>query len=149
MNKDGEIRFSQLARTENDEIYMQGGVIVLFLELQKTRFDLRLCVLQGGGGQGGVGRQVGHGGWHLRDAAGELLPSQQGGRRGAVATGGGEVRHIHGWIVGHGNGGDGLQRGSLAGVLALAELRLRLHFQGGSEVEAEKQDGGSFTDILS
>lgn len=52
--------------------------------------------------------------------------------------------NIHGGVVGHRDGGDGLQLGALAGVLALTERRLRLHFQGGSEVEAEKQDGSSF-----
>lgn len=114
---------------------------LLLLELQETRLDLGLSILQRGGGQWGVGRQVGHRGRHLRDAAGQLLPGQQGGRRGAVATGGGEVCHIQGGIVGHGDGGGGLQRGSLPRLFALAELRLRLHFQGGSEVKAEKQDG--------
>lgn len=112
---------------------------LLFLELQETRFDLWFSVLQRGGGQRGVSWQVGHGGRHLRDAAGQLLPGQQGGRRRAVATRGGEMSHVHGGIVGHGDGSGRLQRGSLTGVLALAKLRLRLHFQGGSEVEAEKQ----------
>lgn len=113
--------------------------ILLFLELQEARFDLWFSVLQRGGGQRGVGRQVGHRGRHLRDAAGQLLPGQQGGSRGAVATGGGEVCHIHGGIVGHRDGGGRLQRRSFAGVLALAELRLRLHLQGGPDVEAGKQ----------
>lgn len=98
--------------------------LLLFLELQETRFDLWLSILQGGGGQRRVGRQVGHRGRHLRDAAGQLLPGQQGGRRGAVATRGSEVRHIHGGIVGHRDGSSRLQRGSLPGVLALTELRL-------------------------
>lgn len=115
--------------------------LLLFLKLQETRFDLRFSILQRGSGQRGVGRQVGHRVRHLRDAAGQLLPGQQGGRRRAVATRGGEVGHIHGGIVGHRDGGSRLQRGSLTGVLALTKLRLRLHFQGGSEVEAEKQDG--------
>lgn len=75
--------------------------LLLFLKLQETRFDLRLSVLQGGGGQRRVGWQVGHGGRHLGDAAGQLLPGQQCGRRRAVATGGGEVCHIHGGVVGH------------------------------------------------
>ncbi len=98
--------------------------LLLFLELQETRFDLWLSILQRGGGQRGIGRQVGHRGGHLRDAAGQLLPGQQGGRRRAVATRGGEVCHIHGGIVRHGDGGCGLRWGSLTGVLALAELRL-------------------------
>lgn len=103
------------------------------MELQKARFDLRLGVLQGGGGQSGVG----HGGRHLRDAAGQLLPGQQGGGRGAVATGGGEVGHVHGRVVSHRDRGSGLQGGSLAGLFGLTKLSVRLHFQGGSEVEAE------------
>lgn len=95
---------------------------------------MRLGVLQGGGGQSGVG----HGGWHLRDAAGQLLPSQQGGRRGAVASGGGEVGHVHRGVVSRRDWGSGLQGGSLAGLLGLTKLSVRLHFQGGSEVEADR-----------
>lgn len=110
---------------------------VLVLELQEARFDLWLGVLQRGGGQGGVGRQVGHGGRHLRDAACQLLPGQQGGRRGAVAGAGGEVGHVHGGVVAHGDGGSRLERDSFAGFLGLTEHRLRLHLQRGSEVEAE------------
>lgn len=94
------------------------------MELQETRFDLWLSILQRGGGQWGVGRQVRHRGWHLRDAAGQLLPGQQGGRRGAVAARGGELCHIHGGIVGHRDGGSRLQRGSLTGVFGLTELSL-------------------------
>lgn len=109
------------------------GTGLLFLELQKTRFDLRLGVLQGGGGQSGVG----HGGRHLRDAASQLLPAQQGGRRGAVAPGSGQVRHVHGGVVSRRDRGSGLQGGSLAGLFGLTELSVRLHFQGGSEVEAD------------
>lgn len=118
--------------------------LLLFLELQETRFDLWLRVLQRGGGQRGVGWQVGHRGRHLRDAASQLLPGQQGGRRGAVATGGGEVCHIHSGIVGHRDRGSRLQWVPLTRVLALTKLRLRIHFHGGSQVEAEKQDGSSF-----
>lgn len=118
--------------------------LLLFLELQETRFYLWLSILQRGGGQRRVGWQVGHRGRHLRDAASQLLPGQQGGRRRAVATWRGEVCHIHGGIVGHRDRCSRLQRSSLTGVLALTELRLRLHFQGGSEVEAEKQDESSF-----
>lgn len=107
--------------------------VLLFLELQKTRFDLRLGVLQGRGGQSGVG----HGGRHLRDAASQLLPAQQGGRRGAVTPGGGQVGHVHGRVVSRRDRGGGLQGGALAGLFGLAELSIRLHFQGGSEVEAD------------
>lgn len=109
------------------------GTGLLFLKLQKTRFDLRLGVLQGGGGQSGVG----HGGRHLRDAASQLLPAQQGGRRGAVAPGSGQVSHVHGGVVSRRHRGSGLQGGSLAGLFGLTELSVRLHFQGGSEVEAD------------
>lgn len=107
--------------------------VLLFLELQKTRFDLRLGVLQGRGGQSGVG----HGGRHLRDAASQLLPAQQGGRRGAVTPGGGQVGHVHGRVVSCRDRGGGLQGGALAGLFGLTELSIRLHFQGGSEVEAD------------
>lgn len=112
----------------------RSDIVLLFLELQKTRFDLRLGVLQGGGGQSGVG----HGGRHLGDAASQLLPGQQGGGRGAVATGGGEVSHVHGGVVCRRDRGSGLQGSPLAGLFGLTELSVRLHFQGGSEVEAEE-----------
>lgn len=118
--------------------------LILFLELQETWFDLWLSILQRRGGQRGVGWQVGHGGCHLRDAACQLLPGEQGGWRGAVATRGGEVRHLHGGIVGHRDRGSGLQGGSLTRLLAFTEVRLWLHFQGGSEVEAKQGDGGLF-----
>lgn len=108
-------------------------VVLLLLELQKTGFDLWFGVLQGGGGQSGVG----HGGRHLWDAAGQLLPGQQGGGRGAVASGGGEVAQVHGGVVSRGDRSSGLQGGSLAGLFALTELGVRLHLQGGSEVEAD------------
>lgn len=124
---DAEPRVVHVTGTQTD--------LLLFLELQKPGFDLRLGVLQRGSGQRGVGRQVGHGGRHLRDAASQLLPGQQGGGRRAVAAGGGDVRHIHGGTAGHGHGGGGLQRSPLARHLAFIERRLRLHFQGGSEVE--------------
>lgn len=118
--------------------------VLLFLKLQEARFDLWLSILQRGGGQRGIGRQVGHRGRHLRDAAGQLLPGQQGGRRGAVTTGGVELCHIHGGTAGHRDRGGRLQRGSVTRVFGLTELSLWLHFQGGSEVEAERQDGRSF-----
>lgn len=110
---------------------------ILFLELQETRFDLRFSVLQRGGGQGGVDWQVGHGGRHLRDAAGQLLPGQQGGGRGAVPTRGGEVGPIHGGVVGCRDGAR-RQRGALTGVPALSVLRFRLHLQMRPEVEAKR-----------
>lgn len=109
---------------------------VLFLELQEARLDLGLGVLQGGGGQRRVGGQVGHGGRHLRDAARQLLPGQQRGRRRAVAAGGGQVGQVHRRVVGYGDGGGRLQGGAVARVFGLAELSLRLDLQGGSEVEA-------------
>lgn len=43
---------------------------------------------------------------------------------------------VHGRVVGHGDGRGRLQRGPVARVFGLAELSLRLDFQGGSEVEA-------------
>lgn len=119
-------------------------VLILFLELQKTRFDLWLSILQRGGGQRGVGWQVGHRGRHLGDAASQLLPGQQGRRRGTVATRRGEVRHIHGGIVGHRDGSSRLHRGSLTRGLALTERRLRLHFQCSSEVETENKTEAHF-----
>lgn len=60
--------------------------LILLLELQETWFDLWLSIFQRGGGQRGVGWQVRHRGRHLRDAACQLLPGQQGRGRRAVAT---------------------------------------------------------------
>lgn len=58
---------------------------LLVLELQEARFDLWLGVLQRGGGQRRIGRQVRHGGIELWDAARQLLPCQQRGG-GAIAA---------------------------------------------------------------
>lgn len=43
--------------------------------------------------------------------------------------------HVHGGVVSRGDRCSGLQGGSLAGLFGLTELSVRLHFQGGSEVE--------------
>lgn len=124
------LRFDHRGKGEDTD----QRLVLLFLKLQKTRLDLRLGVLQRGGGQSGVG----HGGRHLRDAASQLLPSQQGGRGGAVASGGGEMGHVHGGVVSRRDRGSRLQGGSLTGLFGLTKLSVRLHFQGGSEVEADR-----------
>ena len=123
--------------------------LLLVLELQEAWFDLGLGVLQGSGGQGRVGGQVGHGGGQLGDAASQLLPGQQGGR-GAIGPrrrqqgGGGAVGprrrqrpHVHGGVVGHGDGRGRLQGDAVAAVFGFVEVGLRFDLQRGSEVEAD------------
>lgn len=97
---------------------------LLFLELQKTWFDLWFRIFQGGSCQGRICRQVGHGGRHLRDATSQLLPGQEGGRGRAIASRGWEMGNIHGGIVGHRDWGNRLQRRLPTVLLVVSERRL-------------------------
>ena len=110
--------------------------LLLVLELQEAWFDLGLGVLQRGGGQGRVGVQVGHGGWQLGDATSQLLPGQQGGR-GAVGPRRRQRTHVHGGVVGHGDGSGRLHGHAVAAVFGFVVVGLRFDLQRGSEVEAD------------